>query len=271
LRFGINPLSPSEESLLNYLASLDLLGKASSAGFVLVALKARFLDVGIPDPTVSYRVKQLVKGLLRKAAEEKIPAAERLPLPADAIVLWCKSKPANVAYEFWIRDAAIAILGFRCMRRPGEIGNLRRSHLWKKDGWFYLKVPFSKTDQLRKGKVIPIEPSDSSWSCPVKILDRYLASRRFKNGESLLFTSRTGSKLSTAAVSAIVKRIAANAKLEGKFSGHSLRIGGATAALQGGMTMEQIRAIGEWHSKAVLFYLRSIAAARTGASKKMGL
>ncbi len=80
-----------------------------------------------------------------------------------------------------------------------------------------------------------------------------------------------GSQLSGQAVSAIVKRVAKNAGLVGRYSGHSLRIGGATAALQGGMTMEQIRSIGDWESKAILFYLRSIAAANNKASTKMGL
>ncbi len=82
--------------------------------------------------------------------------------------------------------------------------------------------------------------------------------------EDLLFPSISGGKLNGPAVNAIVKRIAAHAELKGRYTG-------ATAALQGGMAMEQIRAIGGWESKAVLLYLRSIAAANNGASFKMGL
>ena len=62
----------------------------------------------------------------------------------------------------------------------------------------------------------------------------------------MLFPSVTGRSISGQAVNAIVKRVANHAGLVGRYSGHSMRIGGATAALQGGMSMEQIRAIGGW-------------------------
>ena len=57
--------------------------------------------------------------------------------------------------------------------------------------------------------------------------------------------------------------------IEGKFSGHSLEIGGAVVAMMGGMTMAQIRAFGGWESKAVQFYLQAIGAAAAGASRSM--
>ncbi len=87
----------------------------------------------------------------------------------------------------------------------------------------------------------------------------------------ILFPSASGKPISGQTVNAVVKRVATHAGLVGRYSGHSMRIGGATAALQGGMSMEQIRAIGGWESKAVLLYLRSIAAANNKASQKMGL
>lgn len=54
-------------------------------------------------------------------------------------------------------------------------------------------------------------------------------------------------------------------------SGDSLRIGGATAALQGGATVEQVRATGDWTSDAVNLYMRAVGAARSGITTKMGL
>jgi hypothetical protein len=88
--------------------------------------------------------------------------------------------------------------------------------------------------------------------------------------EDPLFPTITGSILKA---QAIVKRVAQYAGLVGRYSGHSLRIGGATAALQGRimMSMEQIRSIGNWESRAVLFYPRSVTAANSNASIKMGL
>jgi integrase len=122
-----------------------------------------------------------------------------------------------------------------------------------------------------RGKVIPMEPS-GGVCCPVRTLDRYLEEFRLGDTE-WLFPSMIKSEkpVSGQAVSKIVKRAAEHAGLKGRYSGHSLRIGGATAALKGGMTMEQIRSVGEWESKAVLLYLRSVAAANNSASIKMGM
>ncbi|CAG8841884.1 27510_t:CDS:2, partial [Racocetra persica] len=70
------------------------------------------------------------------------------------------------------------------------------------------------------------------------------------DGESPLFVSRQGKKISVSAVGLIVKQFAEHAGLNGRFTAHSLRIGGATAAMATGISLTQIRAIGGWDSKA---------------------
>ena len=64
--------------------------------------------------------------------------------------------------------------------------------------------------------------------------------------------------------------MAQHLSLDGKYSGHSLRIGGATAAMQAGLTLEQIQTIGGWKSPAVHLYLRLIGTMQLGTSEKMG-
>jgi hypothetical protein len=72
-------------------------------------------------------------------------------------------------------------------------------------------------------------------------------------------------------VNTLVKKVAVVAQLKGRYTGHSLRIGGATAALKGGLSIDQIRSIGDWTSDAVLFYLRANAVAEIKGSRRMGL
>ena len=48
----------------------------------------------------------------------------------------------------------------------------------------------------------------------------------------------------------------------------SLRVGGATAAIAAGCTELQLKAIGGWCSVAFMRYVRSLAAAMRGASKR---
>ena len=76
--------------------------------------------------------------------------------------------------------------------------------------------------------------------------------------------------MTPAAVNSVVKRLAQHLQLDGKYSGHSLRIGGATAAMEAGLTLEQIQAIGGWNSPAVHRYLRLVGTAQMGTSEKMG-
>src|SRR5208283_2056890 len=97
------------------------------------------------------------------------------------------------------------------------------------------------------GREIPIEPSGDPVCCPVRILDEFLLSDSWDEGDFVFRSSFRGrGKLSSATISALVKKVAEDAGFKGKFSSHSIRIGGATAAVMGGMSMEQIRSIGHW-------------------------
>jgi hypothetical protein len=63
----------------------------------------------------------------------------------------------------------------------------------------------------------------------------------------------------------------ANAGMPVQVSSHSLRIGGATAAMEGGLTKEQIMTVSGWRSEAMELYLRTheVVVAQ-GASSRMG-
>ena len=104
--------------------------------------------------------------------------------------------------------------------------------------------------------------------CPVKLLREYLQWRGDQPGP--LFLDHKGGQLSTGAISSLVRRMAKENGFDGCYSSHSLRIGGATAAMEGGMSKEQIQAIGGWTSEAVQRYLRAREAMQLRASHCMG-
>lgn len=64
--------------------------------------------------------------------------------------------------------------------------------------------------------------------------------------------------------------MAGAAGFTGDFTGRSLRVGGATAALAAGWSSEQIKSVGRWASDAVALYFRTEPLARMGASRAMG-
>ena len=187
----------------------------------------------------------------------------------SALYHWIARKPNRCSQWIWLRDAALISLGLRLMRRPGELSELRLTDISRIDGILWFRIRRSKTDQFSRGHFIPLEASGSP-ACPVRCLSRYLEVRP-KLCSRFLFVNSRGNQMSVSSISAVVKRVAQNAGLEARLTGHSLRIGGATAAMMGGMPLEQIRAVGGWESDAMHLYLRAVVNTATNMSAKMGL
>ena len=106
--------------------------------------------------------------------------------------------------------------------------------------------------------------------CVVRLVLDYLESTPGGQLDPLFPSLRSGEVLSPASVSHAVKEMAEHASLGPGYSGHSIRIGGAVAALAGGMSEPQIRAIGDWSGNALLLYLRAVGSAIARASRSMG-
>ena len=160
------------------------------------------------------------------------------------------------------------------MRRAKEIvawkrGDVRHVHSGPLVGGIEVFVRSSKTDQAARGKWIPIEPAGGAL-CVVRLVCEYMRCYPGVETDPLFGSVKTKEALAPASVSHAVKEMAAHAGLGAGYSGHSVRIGGAVAALAGGMTEPQIRAIGDWTGNALLLYLRADGSAIAGASRAMG-
>ena len=113
---------------------------------------------------------------------------------------------------------------------------------------------------------------------PLSMLVEYLQEFGFTIGPSIqgdkpLFVSLNDnvSPISSGAVNSAVKRVAKVLGLGLNITGHSLRIGGCTAAAAAGIPMEIIRVIGGWFSDAMLSYIRASAAPALSVTQRMGL
>ncbi|CAG8628151.1 5906_t:CDS:2 [Cetraspora pellucida] len=236
---------------------------------VLTAVSRTHLETQLTDPSKEYRVKRVYRTLLKDHRKAKDPNWPRDPLTVAALKFFVDKKPQLISDYFWIRDAALIAIGLRTMRRPGELCSLKLKDIKFGEKLFWVHISSSKTDQFANRKFIPIEYSNSKY-CPVRLLRRYLAIRPRTSDDRPLFLSRSKVQLSVGVVGAIVKRIAENAGLQGRFTAHSIRIGGATAAMEAGMSLAQIQAIAGWDSKSVMLYLRTVGMANLMFSKKMG-
>ncbi|CAG8582139.1 23896_t:CDS:2, partial [Cetraspora pellucida] len=153
-----------------------------------------------------------------------------------------------------------ACLCLRTIRCPGELCRLRLNDVKFKGNICWIRIGSSKTDQFSNGKFIPVKCIDSPY-CLVRLLKRYMSVRPNLLGNSHLFLSKQGKQLTVGAIGVVVKRLAKHSRLESCYTAHSIRIGGATAAMEAGLSLTQIRAIGGWDNKAVMLYLRLVGTA----------
>jgi hypothetical protein len=77
--------------------------------------------------------------------------------------------------------------------------------------------------------------------------------------------------MSLGAITAVCRRMVEAVGGDEKVSSHLLRIGGATAAIEGGLTKEQVMTVGGWRSEAINLYLHVREVAGVDASQHMGL
>ncbi|CAG8560831.1 7007_t:CDS:2, partial [Scutellospora calospora] len=235
---------------------------------ILAAVSREHLESSLPDPSKAYNVKRVYKALMKESRKDREPDWPRNPLPVFALCQFVTNKPLYINRTMWIRDAALVAIDLRTMRRPSELCKIKLNDIKFCNNLCWVRISTSKTDQFSNGRFIPIEMSNNLY-CPVKLLINYLKICPKTPANWPLFLSKTKKQMSVGAISAVVKRMAEHAHLTGCYTAHSIRIGGATTAMEAGFSLTQIRAIGGWDSKAVMLYLRSIGTAQLEISKKM--
>ena len=115
----------------------------------------------------------------------------------------------------------------------------------------------SKTDPFGNGVTIYLGRTGHAI-CPVTALLGYLARRGQQPGPLFLF--REGSPLSKGKLLANIKQALSRQGVgPSGLTGHSFRIGAATAAAHAGMEDSLIQTLGRWHSAAFLRYIRTPA------------
>lgn len=264
LRHNWNPMPAISELLGNYATWMEMIGRGGSVKVALAAIKWHH-DIANVKFNKDRQLDLIVEGIEREIARKKVPR-QRDPLPVNALRTYATLNPAE--HRHWLRNLTLAVLGVRAMRRASELRNLRVADVQLGPRKMTLLIRKQKNDQHAKGQQIFIDATDTA-TCPVALMQRYLASRN--NVSEWLFDSNNGGQLSTGAISSIVRKIAKVTNTAGTFSSHSLRIGGATAALEGGLTKEQVQAIGGWTSEAVQLYMRAREGGIIQTSSKMGL
>ena len=144
-----------------------------------------------------------------------------------------------------VRDRALLLIGFAGGFRRSEIVGLNCDDIERVRQGLVVTLRRSKVDQDGAGRKVGI-PFGRTRHCAVLALDRWLAVSKIEGGPIFRPVDRHGrvasDRLSGEAVSLIVKeRVCAAGIDPTAFSGHSLRAGFATSAVQAGASTLKIR------------------------------
>jgi integrase len=180
-----------------------------------------------------------------------------------------------------MRDRAALVLGFAAMRRGAELVALDLTDVTETPDGLIVFIRTSKTDPNSAGREVMIPFKSRPATCPVRIVRAWrthLAEHGITTGRlvrSVDRHGRIGESLSTRNLSVLIRRAALRADLPDleRYSAHSLRAGGATAAASAGVPAAWIAEQGGWAagSRAVHGYIRAVDGWRDNAMPPVDL
>ena len=169
-----------------------------------------------------------------------------------------------------LTDAALLAVASDGLLRVSEVAALDVGDVQAEaDGSGRLFVGASKTDQEGRGAVLylgaPTVSRVNAWLAAAGHRDGPLF-RRVRRGGRV--EGDPGRRLSVNAIRRIIRRRAAAVGIEGRVSGHSLRVGGAQSLAAGGASIVEMQTAGRWQSPAMPgHYARGQLAARGAVAR----
>lgn len=274
---GFAALPTSTQAILAFCGFCMEEGRARQLSSYLSAIAHQHKSHGFWSPTLHPAVSQVRKGLTRWVAVHHPRIARwRLPLRVshvrDCFAQVDQSDP-------WVRQAlAVLSFGLRIGQRASTLGNIRREHIKFGKEHVSLYIPRSKTDQEARGRYVYVEypRPDSPPFHPVTLLSQHLKFNHIKSGFVFRAFGRGRRNMSDrplggAGVNLVVKWCCYDVlHLDGLYSGHSIRIGAATAMSEAGVEDHVIRQTCGWKGPYAHVYLRFAKSVRGDLSRAMG-
>lgn len=275
---GYPSLPAPTQAILAFAGHVMELGQARSLPHLLGAVSHYHITHGFWSPTNHPAVTQTRKGVARWVAQHQPrTVAWRLPLRPEHL-RDCFSRVGHSDDPWTVQAIALLSFGLRIGQRASTLGNLQLSDVRFLAEHVDVYIARSKTDQEGQGRHIFVEYPDSSSSPlhPVVALQRHIRVNGILSGP--LFRSFTTSghctqrALGGRGVNLVVKWCCYDTlKLDGLYSGHSIRIGSATAMSEAGVEDHVIRRTCGWTGPYAQTYLRFSRPSAGNLSRSMGL
>ncbi len=235
----------TDETLAEYLTSMHDDGKSPAvAGQLVAAVRFQSKTTGQPSPVGSVS-NAVLAGLRRKGKGRGRGQVEGIRW-RDADVMAALAANGNDSLA-GLRDAAIIATMSDAMLRVSELCALEVEDLTiEPDGSGRLLIRYSKTDQEGEGAVqylgLRTVKRIRAWLQKAGISNGPLF-RRVRRGEII-----GNQPLSVSGLRLMLKRRATAAGIEGRVSGHSLRIGTAQSLAGRGASVIEMQVGGRWSS-----------------------
>ena len=232
-----------DAALAEYLAVLKSRGRSvASAGQVVAAAKRCALQRGEASPAGKKTAEMLrryrrtsnvgpgqVRGISWEEADEMRDLA------------------AHAGDSRGLRDAALLSIMSDAMLRVSEVANVRVDDVaFEEDGTARLLVRSGKTDQTGRGEVLflgaPTTTRVREWIAAANIREGALFRRLPRGGAVSALGIGAGS------VRKVIVQRARAVGLEGRVSGHSLRVGSAQSLAKRGAGLVEMQKAGRWAS-----------------------
>ncbi len=228
----------SSDDVASYLADRAQTQAPSTLTRRAVGIGRAHASQGLPDPTKSDLVRTVLRGVRRVKGTAQRQVNPLLKHDLVAMLPCMEGLKGH-------RDRALILIGFAAALRRSELAALARDDIEFVREGLVVHLRRSKTDQTGEGRKIAV-PWGRGSACPVKALEKWLQCSGIETGPVFRPINQHqqigATQLSAQSVALIVK---AYAKLIGldptKMSGHSLRAGLVTSAIQAGVGVHKIQ------------------------------
>lgn len=253
---GFNALPATPQTVTLYVTALAEGAKLATIRLYLAAIAQKHRETGLESPVAHEIVRRVVRGIARTIGASQ---ARKSAITLDhlrAILLEVRGGDDKAK-----RDRAIVLLGFAGALRRSELADLRVEDLRFEKRGLVVTIRRSKTDQEAKGIEIAVPYVANRSLCAVRAVKSWLDAsamtagplfRSFSLQREMLLTPIDGRDVAN-----LVKKLTRKARIEGDFSGHSLRAGFATSAAAARASLDSIARTTRHKSLSVLMgYVR---------------
>lgn len=236
---GYDPYNPPKSSyellLCLFISSVAKERKLKDASIstYIAGIRHFYEEKGINLDTSHREIRRIRKGIKRHLGTHQI---QKMPLTTESICNIIDN--LNSKHITGIRDKALILLGFTGAFRRSELVSIDIEHISFTQEGMTIFMPFSKTDQEKKGRYIDIPFSKKESYCPIRSLKNWISDSGILTGPIFRRIYKSGTignkRLTDKSVALILKKHCETFGFADQISGHSLRSGHVTSAIKNG-------------------------------------